>query len=73
MLQIAKHPSRIQQAKNFPVERALPFMHQVMNGKAGNHRVKGTKRRQGRVHVMVNDADPRILGKTLSRCLQHGR
>lgn len=47
MFKVAEHASGIQNSKNFLVERALAFVHQVMDGEAGNHRVERTKRGQG--------------------------
>lgn len=48
-------------------------MNQMMNGKAGNHRIKPAQVGQGRVHIVFDDGHLRIPGEALSGRLQHGR
>jgi hypothetical protein len=65
VLEVAEDATRIQQPINFAVQSTFFLMHEVMNGKAGNHRIKRTEIRQGGVHVVLDNAHPRIPGERL--------
>src|SRR5688572_11862808 len=45
VLEIAEHPSGLQQFKYFSVQRSFPFMPDVMNGKTGNDGIEAAERR----------------------------
>jgi len=73
VLEVTKRTARLQQTKNFRIESPFSLVRQVMNRKARNHRIKGTKRWQRKIHIVFQNANSGIGGKTLPRGLEHGR
>ena len=73
MLEIAKHPARIQQMQNLAVQSPLALMYQMMNREAGNHCIKLPEHRQRRIQVVVHDAHARVRVESFPDRGQHGR
>ena len=71
MLQIAEHAARIQQFVNLRVKRSLAFVHDVMNGKAGDDRIKLPERGKSLIEIVGDHVDRRIPGKPFSHSFQH--
>ena len=71
MLEVAEHAPGVQQPPDLFVQLPFPFVGEMMNRKARDHRVERTERRQRLVEIVGGDVDSRRAGEPLSREIQH--
>jgi len=72
VFQIAKYSAGIESLIDLGVERALPFVSEMMNGEAGNYRVKFAQVGERSLKIVSNDLDGRIATKAFPGSFEHG-
>src|ERR1700722_18375715 len=72
VFQIAKYSAGIQSLVDFGIERALPLMSKMMNGKAGNYGVKFAQVGERSLKIVSDDFDRRLATKAFSGSFEHG-
>ncbi len=73
MLQVAEHSAPIEQRKYLPVKLALSLVHQMVDRKAGNHRIKLTEHRKWVVEIVAHQGDGRVVGEAAAGGFEHRR
>jgi hypothetical protein len=73
VLEVTKHSAGIQLSIYLRVQLTFALVHQMMDRKTGNHRIKLAQAWQGSIQIVFDHCNPGIARKPPPRCLEHGR
>lgn len=73
VLQVAEDAPSIEHREDFGIKRALPLVHQMVNGEAGDDRVEFAQRRQRVIKIVGHNRDRGIRREALASGLEHSR
>jgi hypothetical protein len=71
VFEVAEDSATKKKGPDLRVELAFALVGKMVNGEAGNHRIEAAEGRQGLGHVVRNDLDAAVLGKSGSGIHEH--